>query len=79
AQREPLEPASTLTEREQALLDAIARGKGGKEIAAQLHIAERTIRASLNTIYKKLGVDSRTAAVAVAIERGLLPFQPKSD
>ncbi len=64
-----------LTERELDILMAAAQGKRGKEIAAQLHIADRTVRAHLTNIYTKLGVDSRTAAVAVAIERGLLPGQ----
>ena len=37
-----------------------------------LGIAERTVKAHLDSIYHKLGVDSRAAAVATAIERGLL-------
>jgi len=61
-----------LTEREREILTAVAQGKRGKEIAAQLHIADRTVRAHLTNIYMKLGVDSRTSAVAVALERGLL-------
>ena len=64
-----------LTEREREILTAVAQGKRGKEIAAQLHIADRTVRAHLTNIYAKLGVDSRTSAVAMALERGLLPRQ----
>ncbi len=64
-----------LTEREREILTAVAQGKRGKEIAAQLHIADRTVRAHLTNSYAKLGVDSRTSAVAMAIERGLLPRQ----
>ena len=64
-----------LTEREREILTAVAQGKRGKEIAAQLHIADRTVRAHLTNIYAKLGVDSRTSAVAMAFERGLLPRQ----
>src|SRR2546430_11886630 len=64
-----------LTEREREILTAVAQGKRGKEIAAQLHIADRTVRAHLTNIYAKLGLDSRTSAVAMALERGLLPRQ----
>jgi len=37
-----------------------------------LNIAERTVKAHLDNVYSKLGVDSRTAAVTVAIARGWL-------
>jgi NarL family two-component system response regulator YdfI len=61
-----------LTDRELQVLSAVARGERSKEIAADLHIAERTVRAHLTSIFNKLGVDSRASAVAVAMERGLL-------
>jgi len=61
-----------LTERELEVLHAAARGERSKEIALQLDITERTVKAHLTSIYNKLGVDSRAAAVAVAAERGLL-------
>ncbi|MBO0780374.1 MAG: response regulator transcription factor [Ktedonobacteraceae bacterium] len=64
-----------LTAREQDILAAVARGERSKEIAARFGITERTVGANLTSIYTKLGVDSRAAAVAVAIERGLLPRQ----
>lgn len=61
-----------LTEREHQVLQAVARGERSKEIAAQLNITERTVKAHLASIYNKLGVDSRAAAIAVAGQRGLL-------
>ena len=61
-----------LTPREQEVLAGVARGERSKEIAAHLGITERTVRAYLTNIYTKLNVDSRTSAVAVAMERGLL-------
>jgi len=61
-----------LTERELEILTAIARGEQSKEIAARLGLTRRTIETYLNTIYQKLEVDSRAAAVAVALEQGLL-------
>lgn len=63
---------SALTEREHEVLQAAAKGDRNKEIAYKLGISERTIKAHLASIYQKLGVDSRAAAVAVAAQRGLL-------
>ncbi len=64
-----------LTEREVQVLSAVARGERNKEIAARLHITERTVKAHLDSIYNKLGVDSRAAAVSMATQRGLLPHE----
>ncbi|GHO78678.1 transcriptional regulatory protein YdfI [Ktedonobacter sp. SOSP1-85] len=61
-----------LSERELEVLRRVASGERSKEIAAQLGISLRTVGAHLTSIYTKLGVDSRTSAVAVALERGLL-------
>lgn len=61
-----------LTDRELEVLAAVARGERSKEIAAHLRISERTIKAHLASIYNKMGVDSRAAAIAVAAQKGLL-------
>ncbi len=63
---------STLTERELEVLQSAARGERNKEIAFKLGITERTVKAHLQSIYQKYGVDSRAAAVAVAAGKGLL-------
>jgi len=60
---------SRLTNREREVLRALASGARTIEIAEQLDIAERTVKAHLANIYQKLGVDSRTAAVALALRR----------
>ncbi len=62
----------TLTRREKEVLVGVTQGERSKEIAARLGITERTVRAYLSSIYTKLNVDSRAAAVAVALEYGLL-------
>lgn len=59
-----------LTEREAEVLAAVARGERSKEIALHLGISERTVKAHLASIYGKLGVDSRAAAIAAAAQRG---------
>ena len=64
-----------LTERELEVLVAAAAGQRNKEIARDLGITERTVKAHLTSIYNKFGVDSRAAAVAVAAQRGLLPSE----
>ena len=63
---------STLTERELEVLQSAARGERNKEIAFKLGITERTVKAHLQSIYQKYGVDSRAAAVAVAAQKGML-------
>ena len=64
--------ATELTERELQVLRAVAQGERSKEIAIQLGISERTVKAHLANIYSRFGVDSRAAAIAVAAQKGLL-------
>lgn len=59
-----------LTDREREVLQRVADGARSKEIALQLGISERTVKAHLASIYNKLGVDSRAAAISAAIQRG---------
>jgi NarL family two-component system response regulator YdfI len=61
-----------LTDREGEVLTAVAEGQTSKEIAYHLGITERTVKAHLTSIYNKLGVDSRAAAIAEAAKRGWL-------
>jgi two-component system, NarL family, response regulator YdfI len=61
-----------LTARELEVLEAAARGDRSKEIAYRLGITERTVKAHLASAYNKLGVDSRAAAIAVALQKGLI-------
>jgi NarL family two-component system response regulator YdfI len=64
-----------LSEREGEVLALVAQGAANKEIAARLHITERTVKAHVTGIFNKLGVNSRAEAVAVALRSGLLPPQ----
>jgi NarL family two-component system response regulator YdfI len=68
--------AETLSGREQEVLALLAEGAANKEIAARLHISERTVKAHVTGIFNKLGVNSRAEAVAVALRGGLLPQGP---
>lgn len=62
----------SLTDREQQVLKAVAQGERSKEVAFRLGISERTVKAHLASIYSKLGVDSRAAAIAIAAQKGWL-------
>jgi DNA-binding NarL/FixJ family response regulator len=61
-----------LTERETEVLAELAKGKSNKEIAAELVIAEKTVRTHVSNILGKLGVASRTQAVLHAVRSGLV-------
>lgn len=63
---------TVLSEKERIVLRAIALGYRSKEIAGDMGISERTVKAHLTNIYNKLGVNSRSQAVAVAVERGIV-------
>jgi DNA-binding NarL/FixJ family response regulator len=63
---------AALTAHEQRLLQGIANGKTTKELCAEFSVAERTLRGYLSEAFQKLGVQSRGAAVAEALRRGLI-------
>ena len=63
-----------LTLRELAVLRSVAAGKSNREIGEALNISEGTVKIHLGHLFEKLGVDSRTQAVAKAVERGLIRF-----
>ncbi len=61
-----------LTEREEEVLVSVVNGHCNKAIAKQLGIAVGTVKSHLKVVFEKLGVQSRTQAVASALRRGLL-------
>ncbi|MEC1337732.1 response regulator transcription factor [Bacillus velezensis] len=61
-----------LTDKEIIVLEAVAKGHKSKAIAFDLGISERTVKARLTSIYNKLGADSRTEAVTIAMQKGIL-------
>lgn len=62
----------TLSEREIEVVKLMAQGKSNKEIGSALFISEGTVKSHLKRIFGKLGVISRTEAVANATRRGLI-------
>jgi two-component system, NarL family, nitrate/nitrite response regulator NarL len=58
--------------REREVLRLTAEGLSGPQIGAELHLSPTTVRSHLQSVYEKLGVSDRAAAVATAIRTGLL-------
>lgn len=65
-------PQPTVSARELEVLRLVASGETNGGIAARLHITDATVKSHLVHVFTKLGVSSRTAAVAAAREAGLL-------
>lgn len=65
-------PATALTRREIEVLALVADGLSNRAISERLHLSQATVKSHLVHIYARLGVDSRTAAVAAAISKGLI-------
>ncbi|MCU5377225.1 response regulator transcription factor [Bacillus cereus] len=63
-------PFSMLTKREQEVLCEIAKGRSNKEIAAELHITEQTVKTHVSNVLAKLEVDDRTQAALYAVKHG---------
>jgi predicted ATPase/DNA-binding CsgD family transcriptional regulator len=72
AQEPPARHASSLSEREQEVLQLVAQGLTNKAIGRQLFISASTVDYHLSSVFNKLGVDTRAQAVAVAAQRSLL-------
>lgn len=67
-----LSAAEILTQREVEVLRVLARVGSTRELAAQLHISESTFKTHVGSIYRKLEVPSRLAAIRVGIESGII-------
>src|ERR1700678_518012 len=64
-----------LTPREHEVLTCITRGHSNRDIAEQLHIAEKTVRLHVSSVLDKMGVRDRTQAAIYAIQRGLVHWE----
>jgi DNA-binding NarL/FixJ family response regulator len=61
-----------LTPRELQVLELIVRGLVNKQIAYSLNLAEYTVKNHVKNIFTKLGVQDRTQAATIAIQRGII-------
>lgn len=64
-----------LSSRELEVLQLVAEGASNKDIASRLHISQATVKSHLIHIFGKLGVSDRTAAVTVALQRGIMRLE----
>lgn len=65
-------PGESLSRRELEVLRLVRDGLSNLQISKELFLSQATVKSHLVHIYAKLGVESRTAAVAVATDRGLI-------
>jgi DNA-binding NarL/FixJ family response regulator len=70
--RTPHAGVGALTEREREVLTLIGQGRSNRQIAAELHISERTASTHVSNLLSKLDVPSRTQAALVAVREGLV-------
>jgi DNA-binding NarL/FixJ family response regulator len=64
-----------LSQRELDVLAWVGRGSSNKEIAHTLHISEATVKSHLLHIFSKLGVNDRTQAVTLALQKGIIVLE----
>ena len=73
------ENPEALTDRETEILKLLARGKANKQIASDLFTDEKSVRSSVSSILRKLGVKSRTQAALHAVRTGLVSVEELSE
>lgn len=70
--RSPSWPQGSLTSREIEVIQFVSQGSTNKQVGAQMHLSEATVKTYLDRIYAKLGVNDRAAAVRRSMEAGLI-------
>jgi DNA-binding NarL/FixJ family response regulator len=68
-----------LSERETEILKLAAKGMSNKDIAGELFLSVRTVKAHLSNIFNKVGVASRTEAIVKGVREGWLALEDLSD
>jgi DNA-binding NarL/FixJ family response regulator len=74
----PGPPPEELSERELEVLRLLCQGRSDKAIAQRLYLSVRTVNSHVSHIYAKLGVGTRTEAMQLALQHGLVVLPPVS-
>lgn len=69
---------ANLTQRETDILTLLAEGKSNRDLSRALFLSEKTVKAHLAAIFRKLGVTNRTQAAMAAVSMGIGPIRPMS-
>jgi DNA-binding NarL/FixJ family response regulator len=72
-------PASVLTQRETDILGLLSEGRSNRDISRALYLSEKTVKAHLAAIFRKLGVSNRTQAAMAAVAMGIGPSPLAAD
>lgn len=67
----PRMPEGGLTRREGDILELLAEGHSNREISKRLFLSEKTVKAHLAAVFRKLGVTNRTQAAMAAVAMGI--------
>jgi DNA-binding NarL/FixJ family response regulator len=68
-----------LSDRESEILALITQGKSNAEVAAVTYLSPNTIKSYIRSLYRKIGVESRTQAVLWGVRHGFLPDRNRID
>lgn len=69
-------PETSLTQRETDILALLAEGMSNRDISRSLFLSEKTVKAHLAAVFRKLGVTNRTQAAMAAVSMGIGPRRP---
>jgi two-component system response regulator DegU len=70
---------SNLTTRETEILLLLVEGQSNKEISERLYLSEKTVKAHLAAVFRKLGVSNRTQAAMAALSMGIADANPVAE
>jgi DNA-binding NarL/FixJ family response regulator len=68
-----------ITDRESEILALITQGKSNSEVARLTYLSPNTVKSYIRSVYRKIGVDSRTQAVLWGVEHGFTPDHHRID
>src|SRR6478672_7006038 len=68
-----------LSERESEILALITQGLSNAEVSAQTYLSANTVKSYIRTLYRKIGVGSRTQAVLWGVDHGFAPDHHRID